>query len=154
MSTVTPESRLFDFEYQFVKYGEFHSNKINQLIHLIFVPLILWTGQVWGCFTPVISEWPLEGLVGLNAAFLFTAIYIIYYISLHRVIGLLYAPILLSMLIGANRFAETEYAAMVSMGLHVFAWVVQVWIGHHVFEKRAPAITENPVQGAVLGKFV
>ncbi len=38
---------LLDFKTQFVKYGEFHSNPINQFIHVIFVPMIMWSGQVW-----------------------------------------------------------------------------------------------------------
>ncbi len=38
---------LFDFNHQFVKYGEFHANRINQAIHIVFVPTILWTAQVW-----------------------------------------------------------------------------------------------------------
>lgn len=48
-STKPSESRLktmFDFEHQFAAYGEYHENKTNQIIHMIFVPLIMWSVQV------------------------------------------------------------------------------------------------------------
>lgn len=76
-------SRLFNFQHQFVKYGEFHANKVNQGIHLIFVPLILWTGtcvaciyldfslvQVWLVKTPVYLAWKYGNYLPINGAFI------------------------------------------------------------------------------------
>ena len=32
---------------QLVFYGQYHSNPMNQLIHFVFVPTIMWTVLVW-----------------------------------------------------------------------------------------------------------
>ena len=36
---------------QLTFYGSYHRNRWNQLIHFVFVPLILWSVAVWACYT-------------------------------------------------------------------------------------------------------
>lgn len=64
-----------------------------------------------------------------------TAIYSTYYILLHKVIGIMYAPILFGMLYGANTFANMAAADLpfggatavqASIGLHVLSWIFQI----------------------------
>ena len=62
--------KIFNFEHQFVKYGEFHANKINQAIHLVFVPTILWTAQVWLTASPIYYNWSFGKVLPINAAFI------------------------------------------------------------------------------------
>lgn len=61
---------LFNFDYQFVKYGEFHANKVNQAIHLTFVPAILWSSQVWLTASPIYYKWAFGQYLPINAAFI------------------------------------------------------------------------------------
>ncbi|KAI8909005.1 hypothetical protein EDD86DRAFT_206661 [Gorgonomyces haynaldii] len=143
---------LFNFDHQFVKYGEFHANKVNQAIHLIFVPLILWTAQVWFSNTPSFGS---VGPLPINGNLIGTFIYAAYYISLWPLVGTMYLPILIGMSYSANNFnALTDLplgltpVAAASL-LHVTSWVFQI-MGHQVFEKRAPAFTKDPVQALVL----
>ena len=39
----TADSKCVDFTYIMYEYGRFHNNWVNQLIHLIFVPIIIYT---------------------------------------------------------------------------------------------------------------
>ena len=41
-----------DLKEQLAFYGAYHSNPLNQLIHFVFVPLILGTVAVWLAYTP------------------------------------------------------------------------------------------------------
>lgn len=36
---------------QLAFYGSYHRNRWNQLIHFVFVPLIVWSAVVWACYT-------------------------------------------------------------------------------------------------------
>lgn len=36
---------------QLAFYGSYHRNRWNQLIHFVFVPLIVWSAAVWACYT-------------------------------------------------------------------------------------------------------
>ena len=42
----------FNLSDQLAFYASYHSNPINQLIHFIFVPLLLWTAAIWLAYTP------------------------------------------------------------------------------------------------------
>jgi hypothetical protein len=37
-----------------VFYRQYHKNKWNQLIHVICVPVVIWTAFVWLAYTPVL----------------------------------------------------------------------------------------------------
>jgi uncharacterized membrane protein YGL010W len=39
-------SDMFNLKKQLVQYGSHHYNRTNVIIHMIFVPLIFWTGNV------------------------------------------------------------------------------------------------------------
>lgn len=43
-----PRPAIFDLKKQLVTYGAHHNNKINVAIHMVFVPVIFWTGNI--CF--------------------------------------------------------------------------------------------------------
>lgn len=60
---------------------------------------------------------------------------------------MLEAPFLLTSLYFANVFAtNVQNATLVALGIHVFSWVAQ-FVGHGVFEKRAPALLDSLIQG-------
>ena len=43
----------FNLGDQLAFYGSYHHNPVNQAIHFVFVPAILWTVAVWLAYTPV-----------------------------------------------------------------------------------------------------
>ena len=78
------------------------------------------------------------------------ATYSLYYISMEPFAGSLYSFVLTAFLLGAdylrNNSADGFYLAL---GVHVFAWIAQ-FIGHGVFEGRAPTLFDSIHQAFLL----
>ncbi|KAF9319646.1 hypothetical protein BG003_008602 [Podila horticola] len=164
------KSKVFDLKYQLLQYGSHHHNVWNVGIHLTCIPLILWSALVGAATSgpliaapsasAVASGAPLAvGLSKLyefcppNAALLTMVAYVSYYISLDKVAGLLTAPIFLGLAKHATYFLETNpQAKKIALGVHVVAWIAQ-FIGHGVFEKRAPKLLDNLLQALVLAPY-
>lgn len=78
-------------------------------------------------------------------------IYTLFYILLEPVAGSILAPFLISGAAFAN-YLSSKYgitAAYWAGGLQIAAWIAQ-FVGHGVFEKRAPALLDNLVQALLL----
>ncbi|KAJ1858568.1 hypothetical protein LPJ73_001888 [Coemansia sp. RSA 2703] len=156
---------VFDLKSEFAKYGEYHANKLNVAIHIIFVPTILWTilgmGVSWGPhdlfnYPKPVSE-VLALIPGPNPLPNITALgmlgYVIFYTILEPFAGLLAMPFIYTMLVTAQQFVLTTPNGMnICIGLFVFSWIIQ-FIGHGAFEKRAPALMDNIVQALVMAPF-
>jgi 2-hydroxy fatty acid dioxygenase len=84
------KSKAFDLDYQYVKYGEYHFNATNEVIHMIFVPLILFTVQVWLSHPLITTFLPFA----VNPALIITIFYNIYFFALWPLVALLYSPFL------------------------------------------------------------
>ncbi|KAJ2234553.1 hypothetical protein IWW45_003326 [Coemansia sp. RSA 485] len=156
---------IFDLKTEFVKYGEYHANKLNVAIHMIFVPTILWTilgmsnslgaQDLYNYPQPVVSL--LELVPGPkplpNIATLSMAGYVVFYTILEPVAGLLIAPVIYTLLVTAQQFVLVSPQGMnICVGLFVLSWIAQ-FAGHGFFERRAPALMDNIVQALVMAPF-
>ena len=76
------------------------------------------------------------------------------YILMEPVAGGMLAPLILGATAYANHLTSTYgmTANYWALGLHVFSWVAQ-FVGHGVFEGRAPALLDNLVQALFLAPF-
>ena len=109
------------------RYGEYHRNAINKLIHWICVPLIVWSllGVLWAAS-------PLVAYLAIGAAMAFYL-----WLSVPLALGMLAVVALMVYpltLLGAQ-------ALVVSIVVFVAAWIGQ-FIGH-VIEGRKPAFLED-----------
>ncbi len=71
-----------------------------------------------------------------NLSLLFTVLYVVYYLSLSRSVGLLASALVVCLLMAANKFNTAYDGSLtwrVALGAHVFAWAVQFY-GHDVHE--------------------
>jgi uncharacterized membrane protein YGL010W len=70
------------------------------------------------------------------------------------VAGGCFAPILIGGTAYANHLTSTYGATAnyIALGIHVFSWVAQ-FVGHGIFEGRAPALLDNLVQALFLAPF-
>lgn len=70
------------------------------------------------------------------------------------VAGAMLAPLLLGGTAAANHLTSTYgmKANYVAIGVHVVSWLVQ-FVGHGIFEGRAPALLDNLVQAIFLAPF-
>ncbi|KAL6175481.1 hypothetical protein ACLB2K_052122 [Fragaria x ananassa] len=146
-------SGLFDLENHFAFYGAYHSNPVNILIHTLFVWPILFTSLVLLYFTPSLFSFP-AGFY-LNFGFVFTLIYALYYVGLDNKAGSLAALLCVFCWVGASVLANRlgfSLAWKVVLAAQLFCWAGQ-FIGHGVFEKRAPALLDNLVQAFLMAPF-
>ena len=139
---------MLDFEKEFVQYGKYHHNKINQIIHLLFVPLISWTVLIGlSPFKLQVYDWTLQASTAL------VSVYGIYYILLEPLTGILYAPFLYGLWYSAGEFHSWDLYGFTPMQvagvLHLSSWIFQIG-GHFLFEKRAPAFMDNLFQAFAL----
>jgi len=84
-----PLSGLFNVEKQLAFYGAYHSNKVNVLIHILCVPLILWSFQALIAPLQVPSFFPLYHytinkylVLDVNWAAVMGIVYLAYYFML------------------------------------------------------------------------
>jgi len=162
---------LFDLEGALGFYGAYHNNRINQLIHVIFVPCIVWSAMVvfnylsldivlghhvylFGSKAAVSHPWLQlinDNIVIGGGAVLFLLLSI-YYLTLTRFPAVTYDMILFGMLLSSGYFFQhVTHAWTYALALHVFAWYMQIHPGHGIFEKRAAALTDNFFGGLALG---
>eukprot|EP01064_Diplonema_japonicum_P039657 TRINITY_DN9_c0_g1_i2.p1 TRINITY_DN9_c0_g1~~TRINITY_DN9_c0_g1_i2.p1 ORF type:complete len:189 (+),score=77.45 TRINITY_DN9_c0_g1_i2:29-568(+) len=137
---------LIDVEQQLAFYGEYHANPMNQWVHIVFVPLILWTSMVF-------VECAELAAFGVSGSWYVAAVYTIFYVLMDPVIGITYSAILAAMAATSVMFAEQENALNIAIGVHIFSWVVQVFVGHGVFEGRAPSLLDSFFQSLMLAPF-
>lgn len=76
------------------------------------------------------------------------------YVLMEPVAGAMLAPLLLGGTAYANHLTSTYgmQATYAAIGVHIVSWLVQ-FIGHGVFEGRAPALLDNLVQAIFLAPF-
>jgi len=96
---------VFDLRHQLSFYGSYHNNKWNKLIHMVFVPTIVWTLLVWLAAVGPLESFPfltdrsfagrllsalpttIQPLVVLNLGAVFVAFYSLYYIAMEPFAG-------------------------------------------------------------------
>lgn len=81
-------------------------------------------------------------------------VYASLYILMEPVAGGMLAPLLLSGTAWANHLTYTYgmKANYIALAVHVFSWLAQ-FVGHGIFEGRAPALLDNLVQAVFLAPF-
>lgn len=122
-------SNYFNLEKSFGFYGAYHSEEVNQWIHIVCVPLIFTTSiELLQRVAPLVV---LQALV---------AFYIVSFIVMEATAGVLYAPFLLTYFYVGTKLLPAH--SNLSLGLWIFSWIAQ-FVGHGVFEKRAPALLNN-----------
>ncbi|XP_022768629.1 uncharacterized endoplasmic reticulum membrane protein C16E8.02-like isoform X1 [Durio zibethinus] len=154
---------LFDLENHFAFYGAYHSNPMNVLIHALFVWPIFFTGLVLIYFTPTIYDLTQAGILPsvfnpilvFNYGFVFALVYGLFYMILDKKAGSLAALLCLACWVGASFLAANlgySLAWKVVLVAQLLCWTGQ-FVGHGVFEKRAPALLDNLVQAFVMAPF-
>ncbi|OZJ02552.1 hypothetical protein BZG36_04502 [Bifiguratus adelaidae] len=145
-------SGLFDLKHQLFVYGAHHHNKVNVFIHIVCIPLILWTSLVFSATTGPLVKTSLS-LVEPNLAFFGMVVYAAYYLALDPVAGLIATPILFYCVRTATNFLHTQHHAVtIALAIHVFSWIAQ-FVGHGVYEKRKPKLLDNLVQALILAPY-
>lgn len=140
------------------------ANVLNVVIHAIFVPLILFSSVGFLSYVSIVPLLPqtLQNYLAhhsllenyLNVGSIMVTAFGAYYMMLDYV-GFLVAPVLVASSLYIKHLYtvyETASILKVSLGIFVVSWLWQ-FLGHGVFEKRAPALLDNLVQALVLAPY-
>ncbi|KAL5508494.1 hypothetical protein ACEPAH_6113 [Sanghuangporus vaninii] len=150
---------LFDVQKQLVFYGAYHSNKVNVRIHMICVPLLIWTFQIMLASLPTPSWFPtyqhdFNSVLSFkfNWATVQALVYIAYYFTLLPSAALLYVPQSILSVLSAIAIARDWSNVPKALAFHIACWLAQFY-GHGVHERRAPALLDNLIGAVVLAPF-
>ena len=99
-------------------------------------------------------QWLIIPNLPSNLGTIATLVYATLYVLMEPVAGGLLAPLMLAGTAYANHLTSTYGLAANywALGLHVTSWVAQ-FVGHGIFEGRAPALLDNLVQAFFLAPF-
>ncbi|TVY59554.1 putative endoplasmic reticulum membrane protein [Lachnellula suecica] len=146
-----------DLEKQLCFYGAYHHNAVNIGIHMACVPMILAAGLLLATNSPTIiplPTWLTVPNLPLNAGTIAAIGYSGFYILLEPVAGSILLPVIIGWTAYAN-YLTTNYTTSANtfgVAVEIFAWVAQ-FVGHGLYEGRAPALLDNLVQALVLAPF-
>ncbi|KAI0017413.1 DUF962 domain-containing protein [Xylariomycetidae sp. FL0641] len=143
-----------NLEKQLTFYGAYHDNPTNVAIHMVCVPLILFTGFTMAANTGTLIPLPefmaipnLDLNLGTLAAITWGGLYVL----LEPVAGTILALICLGGAAVSNAALTVDSALTnkVAIAVHVVCWLLQ-FVGHGVYEGRAPALLDNLAQAIFL----
>ncbi|KFK41888.1 hypothetical protein AALP_AA2G185200 [Arabis alpina] len=155
---------LLDLEKHFAFYGAYHSNHINIIIHTLLVWPNVFATLLFLYTTPQILDLSQLGffqsltfdvVLRLDIGFILTVIYAVFYVCLDKKSGVLAALLCFTCWIGSSFLAARlghSLTLMVGVASQLLCWIGQ-FLGHGVFEKRAPALLDNLVQALLMGPF-
>ncbi|CAD8108987.1 unnamed protein product [Paramecium primaurelia] len=137
-------------------YGSYHNNIVNKVIHLICIPLILLSAvQIMNHYSSIIDI----GCCKLNLGLIMLFVLAIVYMTVDFFSGILASLfyIVVTLLLNQHFMNADEVQwsnhLCVATTFQVTCWILQ-FIGHGVFEKRAPALLDNILQIFVAPDFV
>jgi len=148
-------SDRFNLKKQFVFYASYHNDPINIIIHLMCIWPIFATAVVFLQYTPalastpdLIANLPFGKDVRINGAFCLVALYIVWYILMEPFAGSLATFLILTIFVKSAQYVEADATVLglpvwkAALAIHITAWIIQ-FIGHGVFEGRAPALLDS-----------
>lgn len=130
-------------------YRKHHHNTVNVLIHVLCVPLILFSSLLLG------ANHHLGGNIYANPAMVTALGYGVFYTLLDVSFGLPTIPLLLYTVYKFSQIvngANSSNANKTAVAMFILSWVAQ-FSGHKWFEKKAPSLFESLVQALVLAPF-
>ena len=146
------------FKEIFVSYGKYHNNIINKLIHIVFIPTIVFCVYGIGHFYPIanIDFMGIKELdIGLVMLVLLPPVYI--FSGLLTTLCLIFMYFCSLSMFEQHKFDKDFYQSLsyfqFLLALKTFSWIMQ-FLGHGIFEGRAPALMNNAFSALVAPTFV
>ncbi|KAJ1910150.1 hypothetical protein IWQ60_010805 [Tieghemiomyces parasiticus] len=153
---------IFNLKEQFAFYGSYHHDHRNMWVHIVFVPAILWSFWVMASLLGPLPGVSMDGCLAQSLRhlgfephlpFFMLLLYFLYYLVLDFVAATLYLPFLLTFYYTSTSLAATHpHALAIGAGVHIVSWMAQFY-SHAVWEKRAPALTDNLSQALLMAPF-
>jgi len=141
---------FFSLEDQLVFYGSYHQHPVNVGIHVVCVPLLLWTAFLLESNTGALVASVSFSNLGVISSMVYGGLYFL----LDPVAAGLLLPLLVTGSVYASGLVERcgWQANKYALAVHLGSWVLQ-FIGHGAAEGRAPALMDNLFQAIFLAPF-
>lgn len=158
--SVDPYKRLVK---PFSFYGAYHTNPINQWIHIVCVPVLLSTGLLFFSYIPILSpRSSSRSLLSpssssrMDASVPIAVAYGTYYLYLSpSPLGIAGVGMVSGLYAMAHALKSSAMGALVwkpAIVVHVLSWVAQFY-GHGHYEGRKPALIDNLFQSIFMAPF-
>lgn len=157
MSSSAPS--VFDLRRNYAGYGAYHADAVNKAIHVVCVWPILFSALLLLHYLPLpllpaapALAAPWGGALSLNCAAVVSAVYICFYLLLEPKSGSIAAALVTACFLGSHallHLLRPSLAWKVAVAMQVLCWIAQ-FVGHGVFEGRAPALLDNLVQAFLM----
>lgn len=146
-------------------YGAYHQDPVNQAIHFVFVPIILWTAFLWFAYVDIFGIKMKVLGHRISWATLSFLVYFTYYNILDSFGGRIFSFVVLGMYLSAAHLVSKELQGKKKVGpnakasfgkgfeiwqiagiLHIFSWYMQIHPGHGIYEGVKPALLDSFAQ--------
>lgn len=121
------------------EYGRDHKNPLNQKIHKVCVPLIMFS--ILGIFWSIPVPKFMDGIYFLNWATIFAAFSLAYYLILDRVYFIIMIFVASIMLLLIDFLEQSSNLLTISLTIFILSWIGQ-FIGHKI-EGQKPSFLED-----------
>lgn len=112
------------------EYAQSHQNHINQKIHKICVPAIMFSiiGILWSIPSSYMGAY-------INWASVLVSFAMLYYFYLSKKYFLIMIPVFVTMYYLNFLLAQTQYLVSLSFAIFILSWLLQFW-GHKIEGKK------------------
>ena len=132
---------ILDFETNYKFYQMYHTNLINRIIHIICIPLIVWTASIMFVNVNITKT--------LNLSKCLLTFYSLYYLLFSFKLGIVMTFLLYLVYKYSIIYKGRKVHFMLAFLMHIFAWILQI-LGHSLFENNRPAFMDNLVQSFLM----
>ncbi|KAK9447871.1 uncharacterized protein V1518DRAFT_78818 [Limtongia smithiae] len=146
---------VLNLEDQLSFYMAYHNQPVNVAIHALCIPMILVTSFALGTNTgPLLPMASCALSQYTNLGVLVSIGYAVFYVLLDPMLGSLVFPLVIGSAVVGTDFIASHGACgnYITGAIWTVCWIAQ-FVGHGVFEKRAPALLDSLVQALVLAPF-
>lgn len=143
--------------YQF--YKKYHQNKINKIIHILCIPLIVWSFSVLLnsfvfniglTFNNIQQDISYNFNFNIYLSFILLSQYLLFYtiIDINSFIPM-FILLYFIWITSYYFFISSQYPYYYSLIINVFSWIMQ-FIGHGIFEGNRPALMDSIKQAFLM----
>lgn len=143
------------FNDSFAFYSAYHKNNTNKIIHIITIPIIIYTIFIWAAYLSIyqLNNINNESYIYINAGLIIMISYFTIYALMDGLWSLPYFIYIFMLYIFATYSTyHIPYMGLWAIIIHIFAWILQ-FIGHGVFEGRKPALCDSVGQAICMAPY-
>ena len=165
---------LLDLKKQYTFYNKYHNNVCNKLIHYLCIPILVFTLFILLNYIPyyykidylenytikdvtynlINSNTTLDHIFIINTSSCIYVLYMIYYLILNILTGIISIPIYGIILITSNYLVYNYYnrSWVGALFFQCISWLLQ-FMGHYYFENNRPALCDSLVKSILIAPF-